>query len=469
MTTATVVGSGPNGLAAAITLAAAGVQVRVLEGSSRLGGGIRSSELADLGVLRDECAAFHPLGPVSAFAREHDLAGAGLRWRWAPAELSHPLADGRGAVLHRSTSTTAAGLGRDGRRWRQVFDPLVDRFDRISEEFLQPMLHVPRHPLALARFGARSAPPAALLARVWREPEAAALYAGVAAHAMRPLGSPLSAAIGTALTTAAHACGWPVAEGGSEAILRAMLVRAEQHGVAVETGRTVRSVRELDTDLVLLATTPAVAVEILGDALPRRVARAYRRYAPAPGVFKVDLAVEGGVPWTHEPSRTAGTVHVGGTFAEVALAEREVAQGRVPERPFVLVGQQHVADPTRSRGDVHPVYAYAHVPHGYPGDATEMIVGRIAEFAPGIRERIVGIESRSVAAAAAKNPNLAGGDVVGGANTARQLVLRPRLAANPYATGVPGVYLCSAATPPGAGAHGMCGYRAAKSALRALR
>lgn len=468
MTTATVVGSGPNGMAAALTLARAGVAVTVVEAADRLGGGVRTSELTLPGLLHDECAAFHPLAPSSPYLHELDLAGAGLRWAWAPHELAHPLPDGQGAVLDRSVAATAAGLGADGRRWTRVFGPLVERFDVIAREVMGPVLHVPSHPVALARFGLRSAAPATWLARAWREPAAAALFAGVAAHALRPLGSPLSSAVGVALTTAAHANGWPVAVGGSEAILRASLVRAAELGVRLETGRRVTRADELDTDLVLLDTSPAAAARILGPRLPGRVRRAYERWAPAPGVFKVDLAVEGGVPWRHEGSRRAGTVHVGGDLAEVAHAEREVVAGRMPDRPFVLVGQQHLADPTRSRGDVHPVYAYAHVPHGWDGDATAVVLARIEEHAPGFRDRVLATRSRSVAQGAQENANLAGGDVIGGAGGPRQLVLRPRAALDPYATGVPGAYLCSASTPPGAGAHGMCGYLAARSALRSL-
>ncbi|MFW6772910.1 phytoene desaturase family protein [Nocardioides sp. CPCC 205120] len=468
MTTATVVGSGPNGMAAALTLAGAGVRVTVVEAADRLGGGVRTSELTLPGLLHDECAAFHPLGPSSPYLRSVELEGAGLRWAWAPHELAHPLAAGGGAVLQRSVAATAAGLGDDGRRWAQVFGPLVERFGAISREVMGPVLHVPSHPLALARFGLRSAAPATLLARAWRGPAAAALFGGVAAHAMRPLDSVFSSAIGVMLTTAAHADGWPVAVGGSEAILRASLRRAEELGVRLETGRCVTSIDELGTDLVLLDTRPAAAARILGRRLPARVRRAFERYVPAPGVFKVDLAVEGGVPWRHEQSRRAGTVHVGGDLSEVAYAEREVVAGRMPARPFVLVGQQHLADPTRSKGDVHPVYAYAHVPHGYDGDATDSIVSRIEEFAPGFKDRILATASRSVSQGFEKNANLDGGDVIGGAGDLRQLVFRPRVAADPYATGVPGAFLCSASTPPGAGAHGMCGYLAARSALRSL-
>ncbi|MFI0485305.1 phytoene desaturase family protein, partial [Actinomadura sp. 9N215] len=295
------------------------------------------------------------------------------------------------------------------------------------------------------------------------------LFGGAAAHALSPFSAVLSSAIGVALTTAAHAYGWPVAEGGSAAIRDAILVRAREHGVTVETGRTVRSIDELDADIVMLDTSPAAALRIAGHRMPRRVRAAYRRYRHGPAAFKVDFAVAGGVPWTHEPSRRAGTVHLGGDFAEMAAAEKQVTGGRLPERPFVLVGQQYVADKTRSVRDVHPLYAYAHVPAGYTGDATAAIVAQIERFAPGFRERVQATRVRSAADMAAHNANYVGGDILTGANNPSQLVFRPRMALDPYATGAPGVYLCSAATPPGAGAHGMCGYNAARSALRNLR
>ncbi len=469
MTSAVVVGSGPNGLAAALTLAAAGVEVRVIEAEDTLGGGTRSAELTLPGLVHDECSGFHPLAVSSAFATDFDLAGAGLTWRWPELEFSHPLDGGAGAALQRSVAATAESLGPDGRKWASLFGPLTDRFDTIAEEFLQPVLHVPRHPFHLARFGTRALLPASALARRWSGDEARALWAGTAAHAFRPLSAPASSAIGLALTTAAHAFGWPVAEGGSGAIRDAVLQRATERGVTFETGRRVTDVRDLgDVDLVLLDTSPSAAADILGDRLPGRVRKAYRRFRHGPGAFKVDFAVEGGVPWLHEPSRRAGTVHVGGTFEEIAAAERDVAAGRMPERPFVLVGQQYLADPTRSRAGVHPLYAYAHVPTGYDGDATETVTSHIERFAPGFRDRIRATAVSGPADLARHNENYVGGDIVTGANDARQLVFRPRFALDPYATGAPGAYLCSAATPPGAGAHGMCGYLAARSALNGL-
>lgn len=469
MTEAVVVGSGPNGLAAALTLAESGVRVRIIEAAETLGGGVRSSELTVPGLVHDECSGFHPLAVDSPFSRRFDLQGSGLTWRWAPAEFAHPLADGGGAVAHRSVDRTAQGLGAGGPGWRRVFGALTERFGTISEEFLQPVLHVPRHPVHLARFGAYAGLPATLLSRRFRSPEAQALFAGVAAHALRPLGTPASSAIGVALTTAAHRYGWPVAEGGSASIRDAILHRAKEHGVTWETGRRVDSLDELgQVDIVMLDTAPGAAATLVGDRLPGRVRRAYRRYRHGPGVFKVELAVAEGVPWRYEGAREAGTVHLGGPVAEMVAAERAVSAGRMPEKPFVLVGQQFLADPTRSKDGVHPLYAYAHVPAGYRGDLTDAVVARIEEFAPGLRERVLATHVRSTTQMAEHNENYVGGDVVTGANDPLQLVFRPRMTLNPYATGVPGVYLCSAATPPGAGAHGMCGYNAARSALSAL-
>lgn len=468
MPRAVVVGSGPNGLAGALTLARAGLEVTVLEAAGEAGGGTRSTEATLPGLLHDECSGFHPLALDTAFSRSVDLGSAGLEWAWPEAEFSHPLDGGRGAVVRRSVAETAAGLGADGRSWERLFGPLTERFDKIATEFLQPVLHVPRHPIALARFGLWSGMPATMLARRWSSDEARGLWAGVAAHAFRPLGSLASSAIGVALGTAAHRYGWPVAIGGSRSISRAMIALIEEHGGKVETGVRVTSLDECEADVVLLDTSPAAAAAIAGERMPGRVRRAYGRYRHGPGAFQVALAVEGGIPWSHEPSRVAGTVHLGGTLEEIAAAERAVARGEMPERPFVLLGQQYLADPGRSAGGVHPVDAYAHVPAGYDGDATEAILGQIERFAPGFRERLLKVTTRSTAGIAAANANYVGGDIVTGANTPLQLVFRPRPALNPYATGIRGVYLCSAATPPGAGAHGMCGHLAAQSALGRL-
>ncbi|MEA2198929.1 MAG: hypothetical protein QOJ25_2980 [Solirubrobacteraceae bacterium] len=467
MTSAIVVGSGPNGLAAALTLASAGVEVTVLEAADELGGGTRSSELTLPGLLHDECSAAHPLAVDTPFSRRFDLEAHGLKWRWPEVQYAHPLDGGAGAAAYRSVDETAEGLGKDGRAWRSVFGALAERFDDITADFLRPMLHVPDHPVKLARFGLYSALPAAVLARRWSTEEGRALFAGVAAHAFRPFTAPMSSAIGVALATAAHRYGWPVAEGGSAAISRAMIALLEEAGARFETGVRVESLDELGTaDIVMLDVAPAAAVRIAGERMPRRIARALTRYRHGPGAFKVDFAVEGGVPWTYDPARRAGTVHVGGGLREIAAGEKELHAGRMPDAPFVLVCQQYLADPARSRGGVNPLYAYAHVPAGYTGDATAQIEAQIERFAPGFRERILARHVRSVAQMQAHNANYVGGDVVTGSNDARQLVFRPRVALDPYSIGIPGTYICSAATPPGAGAHGMCGYNAALSALR---
>ncbi|MGW1672976.1 phytoene desaturase family protein [Streptomyces sp. NPDC002324] len=469
MTTAVVVGSGPNGLAAAVYLAREGVEVTVLEAADTIGGGTRTSELTP-GLLHDHCSATHPMAVGSPFLRSLDLGRHGLTWRLPDIDCAHPLDSGEAGVLRRSVQETADGLGGvDGRRWRRMFGPLAHGFDALAEDLMRPLTHVPRHPLRLAAFGPRALLPAAALGRLWRSPAARALFGGVAAHAFRPFHRPATAAVGLTIIAAGHRHGWPVAAGGSRAISDALAARLAEFGGRIETGVRVRTPADLPpADVVLFDLAPRAVADILGDRLPRRVAQAYRRFRHGPGAFKADFAVEGGVPWSNEAARRAGTVHLGGTFEEVAHTERLIHAGRMPERPFVLVGQQYLADPGRSKGDLHPVWTYAHVPHGYDGDASEAIIGQIERFAPGFRERVLDMAVRPPAAFEAYNPNYVGGDIVTGANTALQLAMRPRVALDPYRTGVPGMYICSAASPPGAGAHGMCGANAAASALRHL-
>ncbi|NNF54521.1 MAG: NAD(P)/FAD-dependent oxidoreductase [Acidimicrobiales bacterium] len=468
MTTAAIVGSGPNGLAAAVTLAAAGLQVTVYEANERIGGGTRSSELTLPGLVHDECSGFHPLGIDTPFSRSVDLAGHGLRYLWPEVQYSNPLdSTGRGGVAFRSVVETADKLSDN--RWSRIFGPMAANFAEISEEILQPIVGVPERPLSLARFGARAALPAAALAKVLSTPESKALWAGVAAHAFRPFSSPFSSSIGMALASAGHTHGWPVAEGGSKSITDAMASIVRSHGGRIETGRMIASLAELESPtIVMLDTSPRAAVSIAGAKMAERVAKAYRSYRHGPAAFKMDFAVEGGVPWLHPASRRAGTVHLGGTYEEISTAEKEVCAGRMPERPFVLVGQQYLADPDRSHNNVHPVYSYAHVPAGYTGDATDAIIAQFERFAPGFRDRVLATHVRSAPDMARYNANYIGGDIVTGANDPRQLVFRPYRTLNPYETGIDGVYICSAATPPGAGAHGMCGYNAAKEALAAI-
>ena len=469
MSSAIVVGSGPNGLSCAAILAKRGVEVTVIEAADRIGGGTRSSELTVPGLLHDECSATHPMAVTAPATLELELERYGLEWAWPEVDLAHPLDGGSGAAMLRSLEATAAGLGEGGARWRQIFGAPSKAYEPLTADIYHPLVHLPRHPLRLARFGLPAAAPATLLARALGTPEAAALFGGIAAHAYARLDRPLSSSIGMALTCAGHANGWPVAKGGSAAIAEAFARVIRERGGRIETGRRVRSLDELPAaDAVVLDLAPRGVLELAGDRLPPRVARAYRRYKHGPAAFKLDLAVEGGVPWTYEPARRAGTVHVGGSFAEVALAEREIGRGRMPERPFLLVAQQYLADPQRSKGDLHPVWTYAHVPSGYTGNATEAILDQVERFAPGFRDRIVATSTRTPAEIEAANPNFVGGDILNGANTPLQMLLRPRVAAVPYRTGAPGIFICSAATPPGAGAHGINGFNAAEAVLRSF-
>ena len=469
MSTAIVVGSGPNGLACAVALAREGVSVTVLEAEDTIGGGARTAELTEPGLLHDVCSAVHPMAVGSPFLNSLGLERHGLEWRWPEVDLAHPLDDGSAGAMLQSVSATAEALGEDGARWTRVFGPPSASLDSLTDDIFRPVLHVPRHPVRLVQFGLRASAPATLLARAWRGAQARALFGGVAAHALSRLDRPMSAAVGTALICGCHGFGWAVARGGSGSITGALASVLTEHGGKVETGVRVRSLSELPTaDAVVLDLAPSRVVELAGDRLPARVARAYRGYRHGPGAFKVDFAIEGGIPWTNEACRRAGTVHAAGPFEEIVAAERMVNEGRMPERPFVLVSQQYLADPERSAGDVHPVWSYAHVPRGFDGDATEALVAQIERFAPGFRERTVATAVTPTAEIAARNTNYIGGDIITGANTPVQTLIRPRLALDPYKTGIPGVFICSAATPPGAGAHGMNGYNAALSALRHL-
>ncbi|MDI6022564.1 NAD(P)/FAD-dependent oxidoreductase [Leucobacter sp. UT-8R-CII-1-4] len=467
MTTAIVVGSGPNGLAAATVLARSGVEVTVLEASEHLGGGARSVETPIEGLLQDHCAAVHPMAPGSAYLQSLDLGAMGIEWGYAPYDAAHPLDDGDVALLSTSVTETAESLGPDGRRWAAMFGSPSKNFDKLAPGIMAPMLRVPKHPLLLARFGMVAGPPPALVAKMFRDERARALFMGVAAHAMQPLTLPLVTGIGAGIIAAGHSVGWPVVKGGTGKFTEAVIALLRDLGVRFETGHRVSRLHELPRhDLLILDVHPHAAASILAGHQPSRARRAYQKFKPGPAAFKVDLAIEGGIPWRNPETALAGTVHLGGSAAEIIAAEREVSAGRMPQRPFVLVGQQYVADPARALGSIVPVYAYAHVPNGFAGDASEQVIAQIERFAPGVRERIVATSSRSVAQAEAENANFVGGDILTGAKSPLQFLLGPRITAQPYDTGVPGVYLCSAATPPGPGIHGMGGYNAAHRALR---
>ena len=469
MSTALVVGGGPNGLAAALALAAEGVQVTVLEAADEVGGGARSGEAIIPGLLHDHCSAIHPMAVGSQFLSSFKLHRYGLSWRWPEIDCVHPLDNGTAGVLHRSVEQTAAGLGRDGSRWRLAFGYPAARFDALSEDIMGPLLRFPHHPLMLARFGAPTVLPGSTFARLFRTEQGRALFGGVAAHAFRPLHYPMTSAIGIGIIAAGHRHGWAVAAGGSQSIINAMVALLGDLGGKIETGVRVQTASQLPSaDVTMFDLAPTAVAGILGERLPRRVAHAFTRFRRGPGAFKVDFAVDGGVPWTNPDAHRAGTVHLAGTFSELAATEREIHAGRMPERPFVLVGQQYLADPQRSVGSTHPVWSYAHVPNGYAGDATEAIIAQIERFAPGFRECIVGRTVRTTTQMEAYNPNYVGGDIMTGAKDIRQLTFGPRITLSPYSIGVPGMYIFSAATPPGPGAHGMCGVNAARLALAYL-
>ncbi|GAA1526195.1 phytoene desaturase family protein [Nocardioides humi] len=467
MTDAIVIGSGPNGLAAALTLARAGAQVTVLEARDEIGGGTRTTQPFGEGILVDHCAAFHPMALQSPALAGLDRYG--LQWAWPEIDAAHPLDDAAPALLHRSVDATASGLGADARRWRLLFGGPSRAYDRLAGDILGPVVHLPRHPLLLGRFGTPTLLPAALLARLFRTEQARALFLGTTAHAMRPLTEIVSSAIGMGILTAGHHDGWPVVVGGTQALTDAMAKALVDLGGKIETGVPVTSAVELPpARAVLLNLSPSAALGLYADRLPAGTRRAYRRYRYGPAAYKVDFAVEQGVPWRDAEVGRAGTVHLGGGPAEIIANEKAVAAGRMPERPFVLLGQQYLADPSRSRGDVHPVYSYAHVPAGYDGDATEAVVDQVERFAPGFRERIVDLRVTRPGEFAAGNANYVGGDILTGAKSPGALLLGPRPGRSPYRTGVRGVYLCSAAAPPGPGAHGMAGYRAARLAIKDL-
>ncbi|MEJ7635053.1 NAD(P)/FAD-dependent oxidoreductase [Aeromicrobium sp.] len=463
MTSAVVVGSGPNGLAAAVVLAHAGIAVTVLEAQDEIGGGTRSAELNVPGVVHDICSATHPTGVASPFFQSLDLGRHGLEWLWPEVDAVHPLDGGRAGVMFRDLDRTVEGLGSDGPAWRKLYEPLAEHSDELIGELFGPILHVPRHPILMAKFGLRALQPASWIAHRWKTEEARGLFAGLAAHAIHPLHRPTTGGLGLMFGMTSHAYGWPVAKGGSAAIARALAAEIIEHGGTIETGHEVTELPQ--ADIVIFDTAPDAALRIAGHRLPGRVRRPLRRWRTGPGVFKVDFAVDGGVPWTNEWARKAGTLHLGGTFEQLNAAERQVSAGQMPQRPFVLLCQQYLADPGRSVGDVHPVWSYAHVPTGYTGDATETIIGQIERFAPGFRDRIVAMTVSTPADLEAHNANYAGGDIGGGANDPWQLVMRPRLSPNPYSLGAKGLYICSASTPPGGGVHGMGGFHAATRAV----
>ena len=465
---AIVVGSGPNGLAAAITLARAGCSVLVYEANATIGGGARSAELTLPGFLHDVCSAVHPLAAGSPFFKTLPLERFGLEWIEPEIPLAHPLDDGSAACLYKDVDLTAEKLGDDSRAYLRLLKPLTRNWQNLAVELLQPMLHLPRHPFAMARFGIPAICPATLLAKFYFKHEPArALFGGIAAHSFLPLEAPVSCAFALVLGIAGHAVGWPFPRGGAQQIANALANHLRELGGRIEVNQRIESLNDLPKSrAVLLDVSVWEFLRLAGQQLPPAYRHRLEWFRHGPGVFKIDYALREPIPWKAEPCRRAGTIHLGGTIDEIAAAERDVSEGKVPERPFVLVAQQSLFDETRAPHGQHTLWVYCHVPFDCKLDVSDQIESQIERFAPGFRDCILACHKMGPADLERSNPNLIGGDINGGAANLTQLIARPILSPTPYRTALPGVYLCSASTPPGGGVHGMCGYHAARAALR---
>ncbi len=467
---AIIAGAGPNGLAAAITLARAGRSVRVVEAHETIGGGARTAELTLPGFRHDVCSAIHPLGMASPFLRALPLHAFGLQWVFPAYALAHPLDDGTAMVIERSVAASAATLGEDAAAYHRLMAPLAGNWQKIVADLLGPLPLPPKHPLAVLPFGVLALFPAVGLAKIWfRGPRARAVFAGMAAHAFLPLEMPVTAAFGLMLAMLAHATGWPAARTGSQAVVDAMAGYLRSLGGVIQTGEAIHSLEQLSGGrAALLDVGPRQWLEIAGERLPPGYQKALRRYRYGPGVCKVDYALDGPVPWRAAACRQAGTVHLGGTLEEIAASERAAWNGEHAARPFVLAAQQSLFDPTRAPSGRHTLWTYCHVPHGSDRDMSAAIEAQIERFAPGFGKRILARRVHTALEMQAYNPNYVGGDINGGAQMLSQFFTRPVAQINPYATPLRGVYLCSASTPPGGGVHGMCGYYSARAALKEI-
>jgi phytoene dehydrogenase-like protein len=464
-----VIGSGPNGLAAALTLARAGLRVEVYEGAATPGGGCRTEELTLPGFHHDVCSTIQSMLPLSPFFAGVDLGGLGVRLRTPEVAFAHPLDGGRAAAVVGTVDETASGLGADAAAYGRLMGPLVDAAPALVPTVLAPLRSFPRDPLSMGRFAVAGVSSAAHLVRRFEADEAKGLLSGVAAHAMLPLDAPLTAAFGLFLAITAHAGGWPVVEGGSGRLVDALVQALADAGGEIRRDRWITGAANLpDARAVLFDTSPQSMVAVVGHRLPASYRRAVARFRRGPGVCKVDWALSGPVPWSNEACRRAGTVHLGGTFVEVARAEADVAAGRHPESPFCIVVQASVMDPTRAPSGRATLWGYCHVPNGSDVDMTARIEEQIERFAPGFRDLVLARSTMTARDEERHNPNYPGGDINGGAGTLRQTLFRPAIRWNPYRTGAKGLYLCSSSTPPGGGVHGMCGVGAANAVLADL-
>lgn len=464
---AIIVGSGPNGLAAAIELARAGWSVVVYEARPTVGGGTRTAELTRPGALHDVCSAIHPMAASSPFFAATPLAEHGLKWIHPDLPLAHPFDDGSAAVVSRDFDETAQYLGADGARWRRLFKPFADNWPKLSRDVLAK-IGIPRHPLVTGWFGVNGLQSAVRLSRLWfRGERARGLFAGIAAHSVLPLERIPSAAFGLVLGTAGHAVGWPMPERGSQSISNALASCLRSLGGKVVVDHEVKELADLPSATAVLFDIPPLHVaRIAGARLPQKYLESLRSFRYGPGVFKVDWLLSAPVPWRAEACRRAGTVHLGGTLAEIAASERAPWQGELHRQPYVLVAQQSLFDPTRTPDGLHTLWAYCHVANGSAVDATTAIEDQIERFAPGFRDTILERHSMSAPDMERYNANYIGGDINGGVPDIRQLLGRPTLSRDPYSMPARGLFMCSSSTPPGGGVHGMCGYHAARSVLR---
>ena len=467
---AVVVGAGPNGLAAAIAMARAGHSTLILEGSSTPGGGCRSAELTAPGFVHDVCSAIHPLAAASPFFRELPLPELGARFIQPDIPVAHPLDGGRSAFLDRDVSVTAEGMGSDRKRYEKFMSPWVAREPTLLKDLLRP-IRIPRHLLSTASFGLRFGfSSVESMTKRFESDEARALFAGMAAHSMLALSAAPTAALALMFTMVGHAHGWPLVAGGSQMLTDSLVGVLHSLGGEIRTDSTVSSMSDIpDSRVVLFDLTPRQIASIAEGELPSRYAKALGRFRYGAGVWKVDWALSGPVPWTAEAPRRAGTVHVGGTFAEVAHSEAEVTAGRIPEKPFVLVAQQSLFDIDRApKEGQHTLWGYCHVPHASDVDMTDRIEAQIERFAPGFKDLIIERHVTGPSAMESYNPNYIGGDINGGMQNFRQFFARPVLRWDPYSTPNDRLFICSSSTPPGGGVHGMCGYNAAQVAMRRM-
>lgn len=464
---AIVVGSGPNGLAAAITLAQQGWQVQVIEAKDTIGGGMRTAELTLPGFRHDICSAIHPLGMGSPFFRSLNLESYGLEWIQPDQPLAHPFDDGTAVAMHQELECTIAGLGRDGARYGRLLKPLIKNWDGLAREFLGP-LRFPKHPLTMTQFGLRALWPAKMLAKLlFQEEKTRAFFGGLAAHAIMPLEWPTTSAFGLILAILGHKFGWPLPRGGSQSIADAMAAYLRELGGEIVTGHEVETIEELPAaSAVLLDVTPRQVLRLAGNLLPDRYHRQLENYRYGPGVFKIDWALSEPIPWKAEACHRAGTVHLGPSLAEICTSESNIWQGKHNQDPYVLLTQQSLFDSSRAPEGQHTGWAYCHVPHGSTQDMTAIIEAQIERFAPGFQDCILERHTMNTAAIQRHNPNYIGGDINGGVQNWRQLFTRPVPRVDPYSTPLPNLFICSSSTPPGGGVHGMCGYFAAQSVLR---